>query len=133
MPAMARGMPGCGRGMAASCGGRGQTDPQIGQARPRLAAAKLRAPLGDERRNALLRIVGAAGGDDRLLFRFQLVGKAGLERLSQHATDGAVGARRAGGERRGEGERLSLDGIIRCKTRYQSERLSLLRRQATVE
>ena len=42
-------------------------------------AAKLRFSLGDKGGDAFLRVLGTAGGDDRLLLVFELIGKAGLE------------------------------------------------------
>src|SRR4051812_39116437 len=74
-------------------------------------AAKIRPSLGYEGRNSFLRIVAVAGDDNRIPFGVELIGQCRLERLAQHAADGAEGARRAGGEFRGEGGGFAFHGI----------------------
>ena len=99
----------------------------------RYCAPELRAALGDKGGNSLLRIVGAAGGDDRFLFGVKLIRKTGLKGLTQHAANGAVGARRTGGERGGERGSLGLHRIARSQTRHQAEFEGFLRVQAAIE
>src|SRR5216683_5286877 len=98
-----------------------------------LQAAELWTTFCDEGGNPFLRIVGAAGCNDRFLLGLELIGKTGLERLMQHAAYGAVGAGRACGECSGERGSLGLDGIAGGKTRDQSERELFLRSQPAVE
>src|SRR5260370_34337861 len=46
---------------------------------PLSPTTKLRAALSDEGRDPLLRVVGAAGGNERFPFGVELIGKTGLE------------------------------------------------------
>ena len=76
-------------------------------------ATKIRPSLSYEGGNSFLRVVGVAGDDDRILFGVELIGQSRLERLAQHPADGAEGARRAGGEFRGEGGGFAIHLMVR--------------------